>query len=190
MSNVEFAAFVIQAFPAVVDPFVEVAGQLAATWFELSAPASTYVAVTAPPLPIDRLIQSARWALGGDGMTGLSRLEGTTQRAVFDGARDTILVNVERTNARWARYASANACSFCRLMATRGSTYRSSESAAKNYHDDDRCIAVEDRDGTYEPPEYVDQWQSEYIQARRDAGSGDPKQILAAWRQLDGVDAK
>jgi hypothetical protein len=29
----------------------------------------------------------------------------------------------------------------------------------------------------------VDQWNDEYLKARANAGTGDPKQILAAWRQ-------
>lgn len=180
----------LDAFGELVDPYHAMAGQLAASWFEEALPSSPYVAVTADPIPVERLQKSARWALGADGDDALNRLEGSLQRAVFDGSRDTTLLNVERTGARWARYASANACAFCRLVATRGATYRSSATAGRGYHDHDRCIAVEDRDGTYEPPDYAQQWEDEYIEARRLSDSGDPKQILAAWRQLDGVNAK
>ena len=73
----------------------------------------------------------------------LSRLAGSVKRMVYDASRQTVLHNLQaeygdiggggsfedEPGTRWARYASANACSFCRLMATRGAVYRSRESA-------------------------------------------------------------
>ncbi|MFV8173401.1 hypothetical protein [Mycolicibacterium peregrinum] len=188
LADIEFATFVTQAFPELVDPYVEMAGMLAANWFEESLPASRYIATTAPMPEAQMLTKSAEWALGASGDAGRDRLEGTLQRAVFNGARDTTMLNVERTDSKWARYASATACAFCRLMATRGAAYNSKETAGRDYHDHDHCIAVEDRDGTYEPPDYAQMWDKEYVQARRLADSGDPKQNLgclaAARRQV------
>ena len=183
LADVDFFTFVVEAFPDVVDPYHQAAAQLAANWFEESLPASPYVARLVDPLPVDRLAASAQWALGGDGQVGLARLQGSLQRAVFDGARDTTLLNVAATGSGWARYASANACAFCRLLATRGAAYRSENTAATKVHDHCSCIPVEDRDNSYEPPDYVSGWEQEYRDARQAAGSGDPTQILAAWRQ-------
>ncbi len=183
LSDIDFASFITDAFSEVVDPYISMAADLAATWFELSAPESAYIATPAPLLPAERLTESALWALTAKGDLGLDRLTGTAQRAVFDGARETTLLNVERTNSRWARHASANACPFCRMLATRGAVYWTKGAAVKS-HDLCHCVAIEDRDGNYQPPPYVEQWNQEYIDARRNAGSGDPKQILAAWRQL------
>lgn len=182
--SISFGAIIEEGFPEVVDPYYQTAADLAATWFEESLPGSPYIAQPADPLPVDRLVLSARWALRGDGAAGLSRLQGTLQRAVFDGARQTTLLNVTATESKWARYASANACAFCRLLATRGADYRSERTAATDVHDHCSCLPVEDRDNTYQPPEYIEQWQGEYAAARDAAGSGDPTQILAAWRQL------
>lgn len=182
--TVEFASVMIDGFPKLADPYVELSSRLSATWFELSEPLSPYVAVTAPPIPVERLVNSAEWALGASGDEGLARLEGSLQRAVYDGARDTTILNVEATGSRWARYASANACAFCRMVATRGAVYKSQEAAGRAYHDHCHCMAVEVRDGQeYEPPDYVQAWEAEYRKARKEAGSGDPKEILAAWRQ-------
>jgi hypothetical protein len=89
LTDVDFAAFVIAAFPEVVDPWVAMAGQLAASWFEESLPASSFVAATAELPPTQMLTSSAEWALGAVGDAGRGRLEGTMQRAVFNGARDT-----------------------------------------------------------------------------------------------------
>ena len=186
LSTTEFLTYVVDGFPNLADPYHQLAGQLAANWFEESLPTSTYVARVAEPLVLDKLVSSAQWALGGDGVKALDRLEGTLQRAVFDGARDTTLLNVQSTGSGWARYASANACAFCRLLSTRGAAYRSEDTAATKVHDHCSCIPVEDRDDSYEPPDYVQRWQEEYQTARDLAGSGDPKQILAAWR-LQGV---
>lgn len=183
LADVDFFTYVVDAFPDLVDPYHQAAGELAANWFEESSPASPYIAKVVDPLPVDRLAASARWALGGDGLVGKDRMSGTLQRAVFDGARDTTLLNVRETNTGWARYASATACAFCRLLSTRGSVYRSSDTAATKVHDHCSCIPVEDRNNDYQPPEYVAAWEGEYAAARAAAESGDTKQILAAWRQ-------
>lgn len=184
LADTDFFTFVVQAFPDVVDPYHQAAGELAANWFEESRPTSSYIAKVADPLPVDRLEASAKWALGGDGLVGKDRLSGTLQRAVFDGARDTTLLNVQATGSGWARYASANACAFCRLLATRGAAYRSEDTAATKVHDHCSCIPVEDRNNDYQPPDYIERWQTEYVAARAAAGSGDPTEILAVWRQI------
>lgn len=180
----DFFNFIVDGFPEVADPYHQAAGLLSATWFEESLPTSAYVATVAAPLALDKLTTSARWALGGDGRVALDRLSGTLQRAVFDGARDTTLVNVQATNSSWARYASATACAFCRLLATRGDAYRSEQTAATKVHDHCSCLPVEVRDGDFTPPDYVNDWQDQYLVARDNADSGDPKAILSAWRQL------
>lgn len=72
----------------------------------------------------------------------LSRLSGSVKRMIYDSSRQTVLHNLsteygdppggsfdDEPGTRWARYASANACSFCRMLATRAAVYRSRESA-------------------------------------------------------------
>ena len=247
----EFAAFVAQAFGDVATPYVSAASSLSADWYEQSAPQNAFRTVDAPLTPPQALESSAQWALNVSiGRSALELLSGTLQRAIFNGARDTTLANVERERgARWARHASANACEFCRMLATRGAVYSSSESASSvvgrragltagdrraiasgsltvddayanretyssaaaarragksvgdsktrnlrgsgshggKYHDHCHCVAVEVRPGgaSYEPAPYVQDWEKQYQAARKTAGSGDPKQILAAWRQLE-----
>lgn len=206
----EFATYVVDAFPDIVDPFVAMAGQLAATWFEESDPASNYVAVTAPALPTERLRKSAVWALSGDGLQGLTRLKGTTQRAVFDGARQTTVLNAEATKSRWLRVPRPNACEFCKLLSLRQgpkTTYLSEQSAigvvgrngkargsrelGEKYHDDCYCQPVELRSTQTvsdvldeETVKRLQQWSDEYGKARANAGTPDIKSILSAWRQL------
>lgn len=182
MSDTEFAQFIITGFAEVVDPWIAAASDLSAMWFEETVPRP---AIVAPPIPVDRLRSSAQWALGAKGDQGLARLEHTTQRAVFDGARETTLINVERNNIRWARDARPDACSFCRLLATRTGQYlyRSRDTAATKVHDDCHCLPIEVvNPDDYELPDHVQAWEDEYLKARANAGSGDTSKILAAWR--------
>lgn len=185
LATQEFFDYVVSAYPIVVDPYIDMASTLSATWFEESDPASRYRAVVAPNPPVEKLQANARWALKATGEQGRTDLAGSMNRAVFDGARETTMVNVERTGSRWAVDARPTACPWCRMMAIRGSVYKTSANALRACHDNGHCVALEDRLGTYEPPSHVEQWEDQYFKARADAGSGDPKAIQAAWRQLD-----
>lgn len=185
-ADTDFAALILASFPEIATGYAGMAGDLAADWYIESAPDLDYTPTTAAPPDVSALTKSAQWALGADGDEALIRMSGTMQRFVFNGARDTTLINVKsETGAKWARYASANACEFCRLMAIRGAVYLSQESGSFEAHDKCHCVAVEVRpDADYEPPDYMSKWDDQYTQARRDAKSGSPKAILAAWRQL------
>ncbi|QLF84144.1 capsid maturation protease [Gordonia phage Pytheas] len=186
LSSAEFVRFIVDGFPHIADPWAALAGDMSAQWYDDAAPDSAFRA-TAAGMPTEEALQtSATWALNTTtGEAALSLLTGTLQRAVFDGSRQTILHNVAREpRSRWARHASANACEFCRLMATRGGVY-GSRATAMSSHDSCHCVAIEIRPGgKYEPAPYVERFEAEYQAARRRAGSGDPKAILAAWRQL------
>ncbi|MCK9468656.1 MAG: hypothetical protein M0Q49_04500 [Porticoccaceae bacterium] len=132
LDNVEFAAYIAAAYPDVVDPYVSAAAMLAASWFEESDPDSSYIAELADPLPRERLQSTAQWALAADGQKALDRFKGASQRAVFDGARETTMLNVDlEPGTRWAREARPNACAFCRMMATRGAVYRTERDALR-----------------------------------------------------------
>ncbi len=172
----EQLAFVSDAYPALATPYIAASSDLTAVYYT-DLPAgpggSDFVAVPAD-LPLEKqLAASARWAtLQGD---PADALKGSATRAVFTGSRNTVILNAGREGVRWARHASANACGFCRMLATRGAVYRG-EALAKKSHDRCHCTAVPDRDGTYEPPAYVEQWQADYNLARSD-GARSPAQI-------------
>lgn len=206
LSTTDFFDYVVAGFPELGNIYHQIAAQIAANWFEDSDPQSTYVAKVATPIPTKRLAESAKWALGGDGLVGKARLSGALQRAAFDGARDTTFLNIDATASRWVRVARADACAFCRLLASRTgedayttkeaaqfvstSRRRGSRKRGEKYHDHCYCVPVEIRAtqsvGDVLDPETVNQvqrWNDEYLKARANAGTGDPKQILAAWRQ-------
>lgn len=206
----EFFAYVRDGFVELANGYHQTTGQLAATWFEESDLGSSFVARVAEPITPDRLLNSANWALGGDGVQGLARMQGSMQRAVYDGARDTVVLNAEATRSRWIRVARANACEFCRMLATRSGDYAylTRESAqtvtgtlARNrrkgarkmgskFHDDCYCTAVEVRDNqsvedvlTEDKLRLYEQWSDEYDKAVANAGTTDTKKVLAAWRE-------
>lgn len=201
----------IAAAPDLVNTYAAQAAVLTAAWYDELAPSLDYRAVTAPLPAKAALDASTRWAVSplfGPRTASteddvLARLASSMQRRVFDASRDTVVVNVAAEGALWARYASATACAFCRLLATREAVYRSEESAIRvvggrrtrgsrapgtRFHDNCRCIAVPVRPGdSYQPPEYVEGWLGEYNDARRAAQSGDPAKILREMRKNDNA---
>lgn len=114
---------------------------------------------------------------------------GSAARHVSEGGWNTIqeTVRVDERAAGWARAASANACAFCALLASRGPVYRE-ETADFDAHDNCSCgiEPVFDRDQYEWPPnsrEYLDAYraardpdfQREYYAQFEDRESPGPK---------------
>lgn len=132
LTDINFAAYVKQAFPDVVTPFAATAADFAATWYDESPSPTNYIAKPGALPDLKQLESSADWALGANGRDAITRMQGSAQRAIFDSARDTTVQNAEtEQGSTWVRHASANACAFCALMATRGSVYASKTSATR-----------------------------------------------------------
>lgn len=175
----------VEAYPEIVGQYANAAGLLTADWYESLPGDPTFRATAAPVLP-ERLEGTARWAAGAIFTGGKldEIVAGSAKRHVFNASRETVIENTSREGATWARYASANACPFCRMLATRGDVYASEAAAGggSSYHDNCRCMAVPVRGGdTYSPPPYVEKWEAEYSAARKAADGVDAKSILAAW---------
>jgi hypothetical protein len=122
---------------------------------------------------------------------------GVAQRQMFNQSRNTVRWNAKHEpGTRWVRYASANACAFCRMLSTlgtwEGEGYYQSERTAlfrrrdgERYHDYCRCIAVPVRSGqTYAEPPWMDAWRQEYKDASTLADSTDRKDLMKAYREL------
>jgi len=139
----ESLAFITDAFPEFITPFIAGAGDIAATIYEdLPGGIDGYTAFTADPPPLDKLAAAGRYAL----LRGIeSFIEGMLTRLINNGFRDTTFENIAKEYGEpvileapgavlgtlWARHASANACGFCRVLATRGAVYHSEESATR-----------------------------------------------------------
>ncbi|AHY26830.1 MuF-like minor capsid protein [Mycobacterium phage ZoeJ] len=198
LTEAEGLRFITDAYPALIDPYLSASAKLTTQWYDeqpteqtagksrnaqvgrdlRGAPAKGKLFVPEPaalPDP-DRLGANARWALLQN--DPVVALQGSATRAVMDSSRRTVLDNAKREGVRWARYASITACGFCRMLATRGSVYKSADTALRS-HDHCVCLAVPDRNGTYQPPDYVQQWEQDYLQARRD-GLTTPQEISRA----------
>lgn len=80
-----------------------------------------------------------------------------------------------------------------------GRALRGSRQYGESYHDHCRCTAAPVRGGVYEPPEYTQQWEQEYVDAVKAAkaagktkgqyGAIDFKAVLAQMRAADGGDS-
>lgn len=131
-TDVDFFRYIADTFPDIAIGYNQLAAEYAASWFEYDFPDIKANAATAEPPAVDKLRTSAEWALGADGRNALNRLNGTMQRAIYDGDRKTTVINAEANGMRWIRKARPDACAFCRMLATRmdfTNTYRSEEAA-------------------------------------------------------------
>lgn len=129
------------------------------------------------------------------------RLALLVEEVITSADRQTVEANVAADPAgpRYARHASANACTFCRMLATRGADYRTEESATRvvlqrrrntrelgeKFHDNCRCVAVPVWGSkAYEEAPYVADWRDAYYSAVGElGGASDTKAILAHMRE-------
>ena len=132
-----------EVLAAITDRYGAAAASLAADWYDEARDdaraAGRFSAVIAPAPGTDRLEALSRWGVAPlfgaapDGSAALSLIAGGLSRLVLDQARDTTAASValDPAGPRFARHASANACAFCALMATRGAAYTSEQDALR-----------------------------------------------------------
>lgn len=182
LDRAEALAFITEAFPELVTPYLAASADVTATWYDAQDPAAGFIAEPAELAPVDELGASGRIALlEDDPVAAVAR---SAEKHLFQTSRRTVRKNAKREGVRWARHASANACGFCRILAIRGPAY-SSEKAATRGHDNCHCIAVPVRGGAYEPAPYVEQWKRDYKQAIKD-GARTPGEIANAMDYMPG----
>lgn len=121
LSVADAFAFVTDAYPALIEPYLKASGDVTAQWYaEQPAPApapgvGVFVPTAAPLPPATDLGKSARWALTT--AAPAVALNGSATRQVFNASRDTVTTNARREGVRWVRQARPNACGFCKLFA-------------------------------------------------------------------------
>ncbi|QIG61520.1 MuF-like minor capsid protein [Mycobacterium phage Ximenita] len=182
----EGLALITDAYPALADPFLSAAADLSTQWYaEQPGGAEAFTPEPAALPDPSQLAANGRWSLLQ--ADPLRALRGSATRAVFDSSRRTVLDNAEREGARWVRHASANACGYCRMLATRVLTmdqrtapglYRSEASATQaphrrdaKGHDHCKCLVVPLRENgvDYAAPSYVHDWLADYEAVSRDS---------------------
>lgn len=215
LSPVEARAFITDAYPELLTPFLAASSDLTAQWYAEQPTAARrpgvaeFVPVRPPLAGGEQLAISGRWALTQN--DPVTALQGSATRNVMNASRDTVILNAQRENVRWVRQAKMNACGFCKMLATRAAkdlaqySYSSQGVARKRdrygnptgdytlvvigkrgrkrrkggrnfgseYHDHCRCTAVPIRDGSYEPPDYVQEWTEQYDAIVAREGTGD-----------------
>lgn len=115
--------FISEAFPELLRPYIDAAGDLTVEYYDGQPTTSTTIFVPQPadPPPDEQVAASGRWGIEQPDPGGALGTSG--ERIVFNHSRNTVLENVMREGVRWAREARPDACSFCKLMATRGAIY-------------------------------------------------------------------
>jgi hypothetical protein len=173
----------VHNYPKIVDPYLAASAQVSAAWYHSLAPEIPFRVEPGPLPPAEALLNNVDYAMTTT--EPAQTLQGATDRHIFETSGLTVAHNADREGVKYARYASANACAFCRVLATRNAVYTSEAAATRvgsrgshprgsrpigaSYHDNCHCIAVPVRPGdAYRPPDYVDQWQRDYEAARRD----------------------
>lgn len=129
--------------PALFDSYVPMSAELGALFYDdLRAAANAdgvFLAEHAPGPAAGRVQALTGWGMAPlfreapDAARALSLLSGGVQRIVSDGARETVAMNADGdpVGTTYARHASANACAFCALLATRGDAYGSKGAAER-----------------------------------------------------------
>lgn len=193
----------LAAYPDLVLPFTDAAGQVSAQWYlELRSEAGVKARFDPPSIPAppqQQLEAGVRYALSPlfqpqrfIGSDALSLLAGFTQRMIANAGRETISASTaaETTRTYWQRVPRPGCCAFCGLMASRGAVYRSQDTAESHYHDFCRCVAAPrfpDADNGY--LDAVEQRFSDQYKevATEVGGSRDLKATLSEWRKEFGT---
>lgn len=193
------APVMAEVLEAVAEKYGPAAGAIAADYYDElreGAKASGRFAPAVAALPeAERFKSLAGWGAGPlfgaepDSALALSRMSGGLSRIVQNVGRDTITDAVvsDPAGPTYARHASANACAFCAMLATRGPIYTSSSNAGtlgSKYHDDCHCTVVPVFPGqTYREAPYVKRWREAYAESP----SGKTKEVLSTMREQLGT---
>ena len=191
----------LEFVPLLTEQYGAVAAVLAAEWYEQirgdSGAVGTFAAVTAASVAAGAVEAKVRFLAGHlwtpEPANMLGGLLTATERYVKQPGRDTMAFNAKREGVRFARVPTgAKTCAWCLMLASRDAVYASRESAGDighgtgdGFHGDCDCAVVPIRRKSDYPKDYLpDNYLSMYEDARKAAGSGDPKDISAAFRRL------
>ncbi|MFJ3289986.1 hypothetical protein ACIPMW_32460 [Streptomyces sp. NPDC086669] len=194
----------IAAVTALVGQYSAASAAAAATSYEEQRAAAgirrRFAAEPAPAPPDEQVEASLRWAAsdvwdGGSVATARTRTEGAMERLVLNRGRDTMqqAVRQDREAVAWARGAALGACSFCKLMASRGAVYESSGTAGREadarfegdtgeakYHNFCHCVIIPVfRGQTFQLSPQAAEWDRLY----REYAQGHPGDQLRLFRR-------
>jgi hypothetical protein len=149
----------IEAVAALVGQYAELSATLAADFYDGEREAAEVPGVFTVPLadppPDEQVDASMRWAtkdvwtrdaeatavhlepIGVRLEAAFGKADMATQRLVADVGRDTVRQAVRRDPeaVAYARVAALGACSFCKLMSSRGAIYATADTAGRDAND-------------------------------------------------------
>jgi hypothetical protein len=208
----------IEAVRALVDEYSDASAALAAEVYDLERGAASVagrftVPVAGPP-PEDKVANSLRWAtkdlwprdpadatpaqlepLDVRLEQAFKKADAVVQKLVADQGRETVrqAVQQDRGAVAYARAAALGACSFCKLMASRGAVYKDARSAGRDanerftgeasvvkFHNDCHCTIIPVfRGQRFEFSPQAAEWDRIY----REYAQGHPGQQLRLFRR-------
>lgn len=191
----------LEFLPVLTDQYGALAATMAADWYEElragSGAAGTFRATTAASVPAKAVEEQVRFLAGNlwtpNPLSMLGGLLVAADKYVKQPGRDTMVSNARREGAKFARVPSgAKTCSWCLMLASRDAVYSSKKSAGDRgsghgdgFHGDCDCLVTPIRKPSDYPPGYLpDDYYAKYQAARKEAQSGDIKDIAAAFRRL------
>lgn len=135
-------------FPAVIAEYGDVAGVIAADWYEYMTGEYATLAEEDPP---DRVLARMRWGIGpafeDNQAQALANLQLIADELVKRFGRDTVMQSAIRNGRRFARVPQgSHTCAWCLMLASRGFAYRSASHAGRfaKFHGDCDCQIVMD----------------------------------------------
>lgn len=172
----------IEAVVAIITRYSDLSATLAADFYDGERVAAgvpgTFTVPLADPPPSEQVESSLRWSTkdlwpreASDPATttvqlepfdvrleaAMAKADGATQKLVADRGRETLrqAVRADPQAVAYARAAALGACSFCRLLASRGAVYRTAGSAGRDanelftgdasvvkFHDNCHCAII------------------------------------------------
>lgn len=196
-SHPNFYPLLQQAMPVILGQHAQAAGLVTSQWYNEIDPRSDYRAKPfGVDIPAEQIDKTIHWSLYAPGEEPpVDRLTTASQRIVRGASRDTVTENAKAEGVHWARYASRTACSFCRILATRGAVYHTAAAAGleHKYHNHCHCVATPQRAGQVLVNPHADEWEQQYIEAkrqvRRDNKPATMENIAAEMRRMEAPPA-
>lgn len=148
----DLVAYLSEVLPDLAVEHRSASASLAADWYddlrEIASPPTAFVAEPLADVEPARVRASVRWAT--DPLFRPERhvadpidlMAGSWERLIADAHRETIAeaAVADKATEGWARYGSADSCSFCRALIGRGAIY-SARTARFASHDNCGCLA-------------------------------------------------
>jgi hypothetical protein len=189
----------LEFLPMLTAQYGDIAASVAAEFYEeMRASAGTRGSFTAlgaagaPAEAVEARVRSTAahlWTSTPEAMLGGLLL--ASDKFVKQSGRNTIAQNAKREGVRYARVPKGGkTCAWCLLLASRDAVYLTKKSAGDggkgvgdDFHGDCNCEVVRIGKPSDYPTHYLpDEFYNIYEESRKEAGSGDIKDITAAMR--------